>query len=239
MEEAAGGGSDLSLFRTHPLNEDRVAAIRDGVRQKHPELVNRDPASFESGANFRSIVTAMKQKAPAYADYDRAHSLMAASADDPAALAKAETLLRGALGKIPAEPLFLIALGEIDWQRKKYAAAVKQFDSALVSYQGFDAAHSHWKIHFYKGLHALEQKQAPAAQQELRTATQRFPAHPEPHYFLGSAFELGGQVDQAAGEYQAVLELTAEDSPLRARAQGRLEALGYAQPAATEAASGT
>lgn len=247
MEAASGGGGELSLFRTHPLNQDRIRDIQATVRREHPTALTADPATFRTGgAKFQQILTRLQQRAPAYEKYHEARKLMAEAAEKPASLAQAERLLQAAHSAVPTEPLFEIGLGEIEWHRKKFGAARSHFDSALALYQGFDANHSHWKVHFYAGLLDLDAKRLSEAEKQLTKAMQRFPVHPEPRYYLGKAFEMDNKPGEAQQAYESVLALTADDSTLHLRARERLQALGAlpaagtgAQPAADAEAAAT
>jgi predicted Zn-dependent protease len=224
MEEESGGGAPISVFRTHPLNEDRIDGLKDVISEDYPGVARK--SDFRDGANnFSQITDSVRQREHAYEVYDQTMQALAAGDATPQQLTRLDQELQEAEKIAQGDPLFKIARGEIALLEEDNSRARSLFTRALQEYEQFNPEHTHWKSHYYLGLMDVRAQDGASAEPHLQRAVEEFPTHPEPYYYLGQAHELNGQNGDAVESYEAVLTLVPEDQPLYQKANDRLLAL--------------
>ena len=220
LEAEAGGSQGLSIFSTHPQNQDRIDHMQATIAREYGDA---RAAGSRTGERFAAIVVRMRANAPAYALYDQAYAELARADED--ALARAEEQLGRAHELVPDEPLFLIGLGELAVIRQAWEEAWTSFSQAVALYEGYSPTKGHWKPFFYLGLLSLAAEDAEAGVRYLRSAAARCWAIAELQFLLGVAEEASGDVERAKAAYEKVRELAPSDSGIYREARTRARAL--------------
>jgi predicted Zn-dependent protease len=226
LERESGAEGELAWFRTHPVNEDRIAHIEETVAKTYPQLRSKAASDFrQDSAAFGAVLAKFRERAPAYKLYDEAVALLGKEKRTPEDLGKAVAKLEEAGGRLPDEPLVAIARGEAAILKEEKAAARAQFVAAVELYEKLVPGDGHWKPHFYLGVLDLQAKEAASALAHLEEAARRVPGQPAVQLVLGRAYEESGNRVGARAAYRKVLEQAPSDSELHREARERLRRL--------------
>jgi len=226
-QESGEGSSRFAIFRTHPVNSERIKRIEATVARDYPEWSERArPAAVETdagGGPFLEIVRGLRAHSDAYELYDQASRRMTKEKPN---LDAAWSELEEALALVPDEPLFWILQGELAIVSENAKAATRSFNEAVKLYRRSTPGDGHWKPHFYLGALALNAQQPQLAASHLEVAVERYPMYPAAHLLLGDARAARGDRKLAIEAYRAVLELTPKGAELNREARARLSELG-------------
>jgi len=227
--ERQAGASTPSFLRSHPTNEQRLQDIDSEIAKTAPEVLAKKPEQFRAPPRpddrFVRIVKALQARAPAHQKNDQAQRLLSKSPADAKALAQAAALADEARRLAPDEALFEVTAGEVAYARGSGDRGRAHFERALALQAKAGVARGHWKTFFYLGALDVDAKKGASAAASLAKATALFPDNPIAHYYLGRARELEGKKQDAAKEYQLVLDLAPQESALAQKSQERLAAL--------------
>jgi predicted Zn-dependent protease len=234
--ERQAGATTPTFLRSHPTNEQRLQDIDSEIAKTASEVLAKKPDQFRAPPRpddrFVRIVKALQAKAPAHQKNDQAQRLLAKSPADAKALAQAAALADEARKLAPDEALFEITAGEVAFARGSGDRGRAHFERALAL-QAKAGGRGHWKPHFFLGALDVDAKRGASAAASLAKATALFPDNPVAHYYLGRARELETKKQDAAKEYQLVLDLAPQESALAQKSQERLTALQGPPPKKT------
>jgi len=227
LEKEAGGKSEFSILRTHPVNATRVKAIHKTLKADYPELVAMDHADFrQSSARFMTILEGFQRREGAYDRYDEAQARFAAKGVDREnpgrdVIDAARGDLREARRLVPDEPLFVIFQGEIAMLAKEDRRAVAAFAEAHGLYERRTPGKGHWKPPFYLGVFSLEDGRADDAVAYLELAESRYPMNGTVLFVLARAYEESGDRGAAREAYARACKHLPDDAEMRKEAKRR------------------
>jgi len=171
------------LFASHPPSDERVARNR--------ETAATLPRAGELGQERYAAATAPLRRAQgAYETYDRAR--MALMEDD---VANAESLAREAAGLVPNEGHFHALLGDIDFERDRFADAVNHYQDAIAS----NGRYFYYRLR--KGMAHQRLNQWDEAQSSLQASLDLLPTA-DAYYGLGVIAERRGDRAGALESYR-------------------------------------
>ncbi len=225
LEAEGGASSPLTLFSTHPANDDRIAKLERLIDEEYAASRTAAPASFRTGGEeFARIVTRLRERAPTYAKHAAALAVLARSDGGVEDIADALTLVAEAIAEVPGEPLFHTTLGELEMLTET-GYPIERFRAAVRLYDEFPGHPGHWKPRLYLGILELEAENVREATQQLETAVICLPQHALSHFFLGVAYEADGRSNEAVASYRRVLDLAPSGSEFHREAKARLRGL--------------
>ncbi len=187
------------LFASHPPSAERVANNRSLVRGLRAEGFT----GGEFGADaYQAALRPLRADADAYAAYDGARQLLAASdGSKPAsdALAQAEALLEQAIAGQDREAAFHGLRGDLRLVQRRYDDAEVNYDRAIARNDGYFA------YYLGRGVARARLGRRDQAESDLGRSLQLLPtatAYSE----LGRLAEAGGDVDTALRYYQTAAQ---------------------------------
>lgn len=126
---------------------------------------------------------------------------------------QAEEALKKALSMVPASPKLLAMLGQAQYKQKKYADALKTFESAAG-----DTSVKNPEAHYYLGkLYRDDKKDLPKAITNFARAGEEFYADPlmasSSYDELAQTYEQNKETDKAGATYEKALN-AAKDNPM-------------------------
>jgi len=192
------------LFASHPPSMERVNANRQTARSL--------PAGGEWGAErYRQQIDHLLKTREAYADYDRARTLLREGK-----IAEAQSLLTKAMAAEPNEALFYALAGDIRFRQKQYRAALTEYDRAIQRDSGF--------FHFYvqRGLTRAALDNPAGAGQDLERSIKLLPTAMA-YKGLGDLAMARGNRQQAIQHYRAASGSDSQTGREAARQLARLE----------------
>ncbi len=230
--EAESGGSQIAWLRTHPLNEDRIADIREQAREQHPELIDRPKSSFRPYKNnntkFSQVVQRIESQQPVYDRYDAAMSELsdAFENDDKAKMKSALAKLQGCASDLPNEALFSGAVGYAQLGIGDFSGAKSSLEKAVQLDRSYLPDRNLWRHNYLLGAAYYESGDMSSAKTQFELAAKEFPDNPSPHYQLGMTYEKLTQKQNAIGEYKKVIAIEGDpNGTMSKKAQERIDAL--------------
>ncbi len=192
------------LLASHPLSSERV--------EKSRAVAAALPAGGEFGrARYESAIATLRQREPAYAEYDLARDALAANRT-----AEARRLAEHAAKAIPGEPLFLGLLGDVALSEQHYNDALQLFTEAIrLDDRSF-------YYHLHKGLAHRALRQWDLARKELETSTTLLPTA-DAYYALGTIAEQRGDRVTALREYASAAQSSSDSGKAAEIAGVRLD----------------
>ena len=231
--EDEAGASQLEWFRTHPLNKSRIADIHAEIQVTHPELVNRDKASFrpqkDNNQSFQQVLARIKQRQPTYDRYDAGWKKLteALQKEDKVALRESLATFQSCADDIPEEALFHTAVGtahvaldQFDQAKTALNRAIALDDSALPDRRLY-------RPHMLLGLVLFEQKNYAEAEGRFRISAEAYPMGVQSIYYQGRCQEELGRNTEAIEAYRKVMKIEGSDQgTFTVRSKERLSAMG-------------
>jgi predicted Zn-dependent protease len=171
------------LFASHPPSDERVARNR--------ETAATLPAAGEVGQErFAAATAGLRRTQGAYETYDRGRkALMEGDA------ANAESLAQDAVRLVPDEGHFHALLGDIDFERERFADALGHYENAIAS----NAEFFYYRLR--KGMAHQRLSQWDQAQSNLQASLELLPTA-DAYYGLGVIAERRGDRAAAIENYK-------------------------------------
>jgi len=202
MKAEAGGESPPAWMSTHPLDDDRIAAVAELVKRQHPEVAKTNGRGLVlTTPEWKRLMTRLREQQKVYDDYDRASKAMseAIKQNDRTAMKSVLTRIESCERRLPDHALLVSSTGVVNYYLKNRSAAKRQFEKA-VRLQG-----DLFEPRYFLADIALQDGDAKTAVTHGTVARKLWPHHPGPYYILGRAYDKSGEYDQAIPNYEGVL----------------------------------
>ncbi len=227
MERESGDETaKYAIFRTHPLNKDRIDYIQEAVATDYPAVTGKAPSDFRAeDPGFAAILRGFHDRAAAYEAYDEARQRLENPYLNAKELPEIAALTRRARTSLPDEPLFAILAGELALKQQQKQPARQAFQTAEDLYERLVPGDGHWKPYLYLGMLDLEDGNARRAVERLRRSTELYPLNGVAYVPLGRAYEKSGDRARAIEAYEEAVNLTPPGSEASQAALDRLRVL--------------
>jgi len=219
LEKAEGGGSQLTILRTHPRNPDRIDAIEKALKTDYPALEGQ--TFRKTSPEVADVLARFRDRAPAFELYDQAGSLLGSKSNDENR-SQAIDLVSDALELVPDEPLFWIMRGELAIESNDTPTALDAFQRAYNSYEQGSGSQGHWKPAFYLGMIALNSHDLSRAMAMLEESLTCNASNAATHFLIGVTHEQIGERWRALEAYRRAIKLAPDGSEVSDAAKERV-----------------
>jgi len=222
FKELKGGESPPVWLSSHPLDDERIAAVYAEVDERFPEIGMNDGAGLEkSTPGWTSRIRRLRQAQKVYDVYDQAGAAFAKAQKDGDKSAYAGILAK--LGecerRLPGHALFASGSGVVLYYAGRADEARKKLERA-ASMQG-----DLFEPHLYLAQIALDRKDFRTVHTRAARARQVLPDHPHPYLLEGRAYDAEGNGSKAAAFYKEVMKRTPADSEVHQYCAKRVKEL--------------
>ncbi len=221
LKERAGEteSSIAGLLSTHPLDSDRIEAMKRYIAETQPAAAGDRTVSRPE---WKEHIERLKKAQVVYRQYEDAMKRVArARVEKKAALFdEAETMLRDCMKQLPDHAPFPVGIALIALARETPGDALQHLDRAVT----LDPRH--FEAHFLRGIARDKLKRSDDARADLERAHEIHPMSPFPCLLLGDLHEKGRNFREAASWFQKALDRSPPGSDVRKVARARLEGVG-------------
>ncbi|MHC4471209.1 MAG: M48 family metalloprotease [Planctomycetota bacterium] len=218
-----GGKSPPVWLSSHPLDDDRIAAVGEEVRRRYPAIEKTDGKGLvKSPAGWGTRIARLSKAQQVYDVYDQAAKDLgkALKKKDKAALEGILEKLADCERRLPGHALFPGGAGVVLYYAGRSDEAKRKLAQA-VSMQG-----DLFEPHLYLAQIAWDRRDGRTVHAEAKRAREIFPEHPHPYYLEGRMFDEEGDRRKATAFYKEVLKLAPKKSEDYQYAAKRLRELG-------------
>ncbi len=205
-----GGGRDTPVWlRSHPLDDDRIRAVKREIRKKYPEILATDGAGLvRDRPEWDMRIARLREAQKVYDVYDRANAefAKAAKSGDRSRLDGVLAKLKECRARLPTHALFRSGAGVVLYRMGRKDEARREFRQAAAMQDDL------FEPHLYLAQLAFERRDTEAVLREARRAEQLYPDHPTPFYLEARSLDRQGELREAAARYREVLKRAPEKS---------------------------
>jgi predicted Zn-dependent protease len=209
FKELKGGQTQPEWMSTHPLDDDRIAAVKRGVKESYPAVDRTDGAGLtQTTPDWVRLITRLRQDQKVYEEYDAAGKAFAeaAKAGDSSRFPQVLETLRRCQEKLPGHAIFSSGMGVVLYRMGQTSKARSYFEQAASQQPDL------FEPHLYLAQIAFDAGDAETVHTEGKQAEKLFPLHPRAFFLRGRTYDVQTDYARAAKKYEQTMERAPESS---------------------------
>jgi predicted Zn-dependent protease len=227
FKELKGGKSPPVWLSSHPLDDDRIAAVHTEVAQRFPEIGMSDGRGLtKSSPGWSSRIDRLRQAQKVYDVYDQASAAFAKAQKegDESAYSGVLAKLAECERRLPGHALFTSGSGVALYHAGRAEEARKKLERAASLQADL------FEPPLYLAQIALDRRDHRAVHAHADRALQILPDHPHPYFLQARAYDAEGNGSKAVAFYEEVMKRTPADSEVHQRCAKRVKELSGVRP---------